>query len=379
MKNYYEILELTELSTLIDIKKAFRLKAIKYHPDKHFGDNYLTEKFIEVKEAYDTLSDQTKKNDYDIEYRAFFARDLFQNQEKVNEEKQKQNDDDDRYFRDPYKPFYSFRDRALNETPQYYPKINHWGEPIVDNDIFFTLPTNIGKIISGFTTLTKDFKPPTGFFASFDKIKHTCSFMGVNGFAIYTVSENLDKVITAIEINFHDITDFISFLKQTNGSNYEYDYTSGWLKNNKVVYESKLSYFDFGNGGTPNREKNIDYLSLKWAEKYWTLYLLDNMETTLENIGYIEFRLASENSSWPYVRIGNDFITFMNGKHVTYKLNEIKRIYIEKNHLNIVHNNYVKKFFGSDIGNKDFIPLSMLLNKQFFFKVLDLLLGYKFS
>ncbi len=48
MKNYYEVLEIDFQASQENIKKAFRQKAIKYHPDKHFGDKYFTEKFIEV-------------------------------------------------------------------------------------------------------------------------------------------------------------------------------------------------------------------------------------------------------------------------------------------------------------------------------------------
>ena len=41
MKNYYDILEVSVTASLDQIKKSYRQKAIKYHPDKHFGDKYF--------------------------------------------------------------------------------------------------------------------------------------------------------------------------------------------------------------------------------------------------------------------------------------------------------------------------------------------------
>jgi len=61
-KNYYEILEVEKNATQEEIKKAFRKKAIKYHPDKNNGDDT---KFKEVNEAYTTLSDKDKRSNYD--------------------------------------------------------------------------------------------------------------------------------------------------------------------------------------------------------------------------------------------------------------------------------------------------------------------------
>ena len=53
MTNYYDILEIDSNASFEEIKKAFRILAIKYHPDKNLGDNYFADKFIEVKQAYD--------------------------------------------------------------------------------------------------------------------------------------------------------------------------------------------------------------------------------------------------------------------------------------------------------------------------------------
>src|SRR5690606_27119250 len=109
MKNHYLTLEIDVSATTEQIKKAYRLKAVKYHPDKHFGDQYFTEKFIEVKEAYDILSDPEKRRTYDIEYKAFFTKEEPKRQQTVREEKRKETEKEEQFFYDPHKPFYSFQ------------------------------------------------------------------------------------------------------------------------------------------------------------------------------------------------------------------------------------------------------------------------------
>ncbi|GHT18798.1 chaperone protein DnaJ [Bacteroidia bacterium] len=64
-RDYYEILELAKTATAEEIKKAYRKKAIQYHPDKNPGDKAAEEKFKEAAEAYEVLSDQQKRARYD--------------------------------------------------------------------------------------------------------------------------------------------------------------------------------------------------------------------------------------------------------------------------------------------------------------------------
>ena len=64
-RDYYEVLEVSKSATIEEIKKAYRKKAIKYHPDKNKGDKEAEEKFKEAAEAYEVLSDTQKRQRYD--------------------------------------------------------------------------------------------------------------------------------------------------------------------------------------------------------------------------------------------------------------------------------------------------------------------------
>ncbi len=64
-RDYYEVLGVSKSATADEIKKAYRKKAIQYHPDKNPGDKEAEEKFKEAAEAYDVLSDEQKRQRYD--------------------------------------------------------------------------------------------------------------------------------------------------------------------------------------------------------------------------------------------------------------------------------------------------------------------------
>ncbi len=71
-KDFYEILGITKGASAEEIKKAYRKKAIQYHPDKNPGDAAAEEKFKLAAEAYEILSDANKKAQYDqYGHRAF--------------------------------------------------------------------------------------------------------------------------------------------------------------------------------------------------------------------------------------------------------------------------------------------------------------------
>ncbi|WP_315814739.1 DnaJ domain-containing protein [Paraflavitalea speifideaquila] len=64
-KDYYSILGIGKQATDDEIRKAFRKLAVKYHPDKNPGNKEAEEKFKEINEANEVLSDAEKRKKYD--------------------------------------------------------------------------------------------------------------------------------------------------------------------------------------------------------------------------------------------------------------------------------------------------------------------------
>ena len=64
-EDYYKILGVSKSASASEIKKAYRKKALQYHPDKNPGDANAEQQFKNAAEAYEILSDQQKRQQYD--------------------------------------------------------------------------------------------------------------------------------------------------------------------------------------------------------------------------------------------------------------------------------------------------------------------------
>src|SRR5690606_41367855 len=71
-RDYYEVLGVARNASDDELKKAYRRCAMKYHPDRNPGDAVALESFKECKEAYEVLSDASRRRMYDAHGHAAF-------------------------------------------------------------------------------------------------------------------------------------------------------------------------------------------------------------------------------------------------------------------------------------------------------------------
>jgi len=67
-RDYYDILGVAKNADLGQVKKAYRQKALEFHPDRNQHDPEAEEKFKEASEAYEVLSDPLKRKEYDQKF-----------------------------------------------------------------------------------------------------------------------------------------------------------------------------------------------------------------------------------------------------------------------------------------------------------------------
>lgn len=68
MRDYYYILGISKDASNEEIKRAYRKLSLKFHPDKNDGDEFFIERFKDIQEAYETLSDSQRRTRYDHQF-----------------------------------------------------------------------------------------------------------------------------------------------------------------------------------------------------------------------------------------------------------------------------------------------------------------------
>jgi DnaJ-class molecular chaperone len=71
---HYETLEVPETASMEEIKKSYRKLSLKYHPDRNQGQVEMVAKFQKINEAYETLGDEQKREEYDMMNKNPFAK-----------------------------------------------------------------------------------------------------------------------------------------------------------------------------------------------------------------------------------------------------------------------------------------------------------------
>src|SRR5213595_2032793 len=75
-KDYYKVLGVPKDATAAEIKKTYRKLAREFHPDANKGDAKAEDRFKDISEAYDVLSDEKRRKEYD-EARTLFGSGAF--------------------------------------------------------------------------------------------------------------------------------------------------------------------------------------------------------------------------------------------------------------------------------------------------------------
>lgn len=75
-RNFYEVLGVSETASAEEIRQAYRKLAIKFHPDKNANNPDAEERFKELSQAYEVLSDEAKRRQYDARLKGGFGGDM---------------------------------------------------------------------------------------------------------------------------------------------------------------------------------------------------------------------------------------------------------------------------------------------------------------
>lgn len=142
MKDYYKILDIQVTATKDEIKKVFRTLAKKYHPDKNKDDENALRKFQDINEAYQVLSNEDSRKEYDKKLSTFNQNNnkKTSNNNKNNDNKSKNDEKTNRDKSDGIenlnKYFESFFGFDANTSDIDKDKLNQKKNPIDTSNMF---------------------------------------------------------------------------------------------------------------------------------------------------------------------------------------------------------------------------------------------------
>lgn len=138
MKNLYEVLQVSVDADIKEIKKSYKKLAKKYHPDLNPNNKEYEEKFKEISNAYEILSDETKRSKYNREFKNKNNNESNFYGEKENKNRTKQNsykttNIDFENISKEFESFFGFNPKSKNINKNFNKKTK---SPIDTSDMF---------------------------------------------------------------------------------------------------------------------------------------------------------------------------------------------------------------------------------------------------
>ena len=265
MKDYYKLLELKELASESEIKKAYHRLAKIYHPDKNENPKLAEDKFKEINEAYNVLSNPVKKSQYDALRKA--KNQTFNYQYKGDPRGYQYNQTNQKKENKP-----------PNETQKKVPIPSRWRTLAIPLAFFIT-----GGLLGWFLKTMNENKKTTATAKEIEAVTiwptGAIDDLGIKKFKL-TTSNKLGKLLYEFDATFYDNNVIISSAIQKNPyvrMNIEF-----LDKNNQILYSLPLNLsaakFNFSDDGSflgMNFNASTE-LSSKLYEKFNTISISKN-------------------------------------------------------------------------------------------------------
>lgn len=423
MKNYYEILDVEFNASPNEIKKAFRYLANQFHPDKNLGNERFKDKFLSIKEAYDVIRDKDKRAEYDRKLLTYMktkssAKPPGSSPNKSSKNKKSTSASAD-FYRGLYHPFFSQEDRSNHTTLHIAPTIDFDGTILNKEVLFLKYPQRIGKLTAAFSnvkegaTSKRKLTDQKGvifglymitviallslvaivpnvviaglfltssitalfYYRAKDSNKRIHYFLGVNGWAEYQYHSTRQHLLAETEINFNNIADIYihEATKKLNKAEVAVEFVFRCFDiSGNLIYAKEIS-----SDIKEKREKyNKEIQFCKKINENWTYYLLDHMEKSYSENGYIAFNMYSHalKMHLPYIKLNRRklSISLQHGQALDFNLTQVKNIYLEQGIMHIEHFDTDKTALKMSK-----FPLNNICNRLYFLQALKILTGYQ--